>query len=75
MLSLVGIKINLFPPEPSFLFQAEILGHKLSILGRLAKEVYMKYVCVCMYVYVSHTHTHTVKVGSLSPAATGELKQ
>lgn len=56
MLSLVGIRINPFPPEPSFLFQAEILGHKLSRLGRLAKELYMKYVCVC----VCHTlYIHT----------------
>lgn len=49
------------------------------------------YVCVCVYIYIyiiymyvcaSHTHsahiyihTHTVKVESLPPATTGELKQ
>lgn len=34
VLNLLGIRIErLFPPEPSFQLQAEVLGHKLSRLG------------------------------------------
>lgn len=90
MLNLVGIKVKALPPELSFQFQAEVFGAQALLIGVITQGVKHEiYVCVCiciyiiyMYVCASHTHsahiyiyTHTVKVESLPPATTGELKQ
>lgn len=87
MLNLVGIKIKALPPELSFQFQAEVFGAQALLIGVITQGVKHEiYVCVCIYIYVCvcithsahmyiYTHTHTVKVESLPPATTGELKQ
>lgn len=85
MLNLVGIKIKALPPELSFQFQAEVFGAQALLIGVITQGVKHEiYVCVCICMCVRHTHTlhmyiythtHTVKVESLPPATTGELKQ
>lgn len=87
MLNLVGIKIKALPPELSFQFQAEVFGAQALLIGVITQGVKHEiYVCVCIYIYVCvcithsahiyiYAHTHTVKVESLPPATTGELKQ